>query len=66
MDYVIFLFIGILAVLLVLPCLIVSGRSSKNEEICKQCIYAEFAKDNSPCCICANSDRFERNVDDGR
>lgn len=57
------LIVGILAIIFVLPCLIIAGRASRNEEVCEQCIYAKFVGHNSPCFICAAGDRFERKVD---
>ena len=59
---IILLIAGILVGLIVVPCLIVAGRTSRNDEICKHCIYSEFANHNSPCCICTDGEHFERKV----
>lgn len=63
---IVWLIIGILAILFVLPCLLVAGRTTRNEEMCKHCIYEEWRNGKGgPCYRCIDCDHFERKVEDG-
>lgn len=62
---IILLIAGILVGLIVVPCLIVAGRTSRNDEICKHCIYRGCIGNHSPCYGCVDGDNFERVDGDG-
>lgn len=63
----IWLIIGILAVILVVPCVVLSNFYANKvaSELCKHCIYQGWEGKESPCYRCIDCDHFERKVEDG-
>lgn len=62
------LVIGILAIILVLPCVLLSSfyADKVEAELCKRCIYEEWRNGKGgPCYRCIDCDHFERKVEDG-
>lgn len=62
------LVIGILAIILVLPCVLLSSfYADKVEvELCKRCIYEAWRNGKTgPCSRCIDCDHFERRAENG-